>query len=244
MTVRVPIGIPSPVTENGSSASLKRSRPGGFARQRAARAAAAALWQYLACLNCGNTVSAPRKPWSLYCSAYCQFFAEAVRYRRKVERDGRWLRSDIQEAVAIQQALLFTGHTRSAADQSRRPLTKAERASVFGRRRNDCADCGEPATDIDHIDPYAGNGLDNLQPLCQQCHRIKTLSSRAPLPSDDPAFPGREAAEKIYRRRTKAKRPILPCDDDVNWTSSWLAIQRARHAEATAPALVGPRGRV
>ena len=44
-----------------------------------------------------------------------------------------------------------------------------------------CRLCGNPATDVDHIVPYAyfatrqaANALANLQPLCTRCHGQKT----------------------------------------------------------------------
>lgn len=40
-----------------------------------------------------------------------------------------------------------------------------------------CRVCGAPATDVDHITPKARGGtddVDNLQPLCHECHSRKT----------------------------------------------------------------------
>lgn len=45
---------------------------------------------------------------------------------------------------------------------------------VHGR---DCLQCGDVATEIDHIielDQGGSNDLDNLQPLCKACHTKKT----------------------------------------------------------------------
>lgn len=45
-----------------------------------------------------------------------------------------------------------------------------------------CRECGEPATDVDHIVPRALGGTDaaeNLQPLCHACHSRKTGRERA-----------------------------------------------------------------
>lgn len=42
-----------------------------------------------------------------------------------------------------------------------------------------CVECGEPATDVDHIVPKRDGGTDereNLQALCHSCHSRKTLA--------------------------------------------------------------------
>ena len=43
-----------------------------------------------------------------------------------------------------------------------------------------CADCNEPANEVDHIIPIAKGGSnqwDNLQPMCKSCHSRKTARS-------------------------------------------------------------------
>ena len=40
-----------------------------------------------------------------------------------------------------------------------------------------CATCGQPATEVDHVVPYSQGGLDtpaNKQALCRSCHARKT----------------------------------------------------------------------
>jgi 5-methylcytosine-specific restriction protein A len=50
--------------------------------------------------------------------------------------------------------------------------------SDFLRRRPSCADCGAPATVVDHIKPVKDGGSfwdpANHQPLCRACHAAKT----------------------------------------------------------------------
>ena len=46
-----------------------------------------------------------------------------------------------------------------------------------------CAECGRPATVVDHIVPHRGNkqlfwDTSNWQPLCEHCHDKKTASGR------------------------------------------------------------------
>lgn len=50
-----------------------------------------------------------------------------------------------------------------------------------------CRECGQPATDIDHIIPHKGNKLlfwntVNWQPLCHKCHSHKTLRESTYIP--------------------------------------------------------------
>lgn len=54
---------------------------------------------------------------------------------------------------------------------------RAARALAFRTYGNACVKCGDTATEIDHIVELASGGTDdieNLQPLCTQCHKQKT----------------------------------------------------------------------
>ena len=54
------------------------------------------------------------------------------------------------------------------------------RAAVLAQQP-ECALCGAPATDVDHIVPKRWGGTDdadNLQPLCKACHKRKTARGR------------------------------------------------------------------
>lgn len=47
----------------------------------------------------------------------------------------------------------------------------------FLKRNPACVECGDKATDVDHIKPRADGGTDewtNLQALCHSCHSKKT----------------------------------------------------------------------
>lgn len=51
------------------------------------------------------------------------------------------------------------------------------RRRVFERDGNKCIQCGDVATDCDHITPVALGGTndpENLQSLCSRCHDVKT----------------------------------------------------------------------
>src|SRR4051794_3387361 len=126
----------------------------------------------LTCLNCQGPVdgSAP-----LFCSLACKQTAKAVRYARSATADGRIERPDVAEAVRIKIGLALAG----GYPENDRKLSEEQRLEAFARDGGKCRSCGHPATEIDHI---AGgidgdvNHEDNLQALCTQCHREKTLS--------------------------------------------------------------------
>lgn len=53
------------------------------------------------------------------------------------------------------------------------------RERVLRRDRYRCRRCGARATDVDHIDDPADHDPANLQSLCTDCHRVKTLAEAA-----------------------------------------------------------------
>lgn len=74
-------------------------------------------------------------------------------------------------------------HERIARDQRPTPAEQGydrawqQRRAAFLKRYRVCAECGAPATDVDHVIPKAQGGTDdlaNLQPLCHVCHSRKT----------------------------------------------------------------------
>lgn len=48
------------------------------------------------------------------------------------------------------------------------------KATVLRRDRHTCQPCGAPATQVDHIRPGDNNSLNNLQAICDACHRAKS----------------------------------------------------------------------
>ncbi len=55
---------------------------------------------------------------------------------------------------------------------------------MYGRN---CFQCGNIATDIDHIielDAGGSDSIENLQPLCHDCHKIKTALYNAQKATD------------------------------------------------------------
>ena len=67
--------------------------------------------------------------------------------------------------------------------QERKTLTEKEKASLLKDYKNRCAICNVKAKDyeIDHIVPLSAGGsndIENLQPLCKDCHKQKTKEEK------------------------------------------------------------------
>ena len=63
------------------------------------------------CANCLEPL--PEDVEALFCSAWCAEIADTVRYQRRVFRDGRIQRPDVQEAIRTRNAFLLIGGYRS-----------------------------------------------------------------------------------------------------------------------------------
>ena len=53
---------------------------------------------------------------------------------------------------------------------------RRQRERVFALKGRTCVYCGNPATEVDHLDPVAAGGGDelaNLVPACARCNRRK-----------------------------------------------------------------------
>lgn len=66
--------------------------------------------------------------------------------------------------------------------------SNAWRKAVLERDGHTCRECGQPATEADHIIPRAvapqrAHDIDNGQALCPSCHAKKTRSDRKKAPS-------------------------------------------------------------
>lgn len=82
------------------------------------------------------------------------------------------------------------------AGQSIPTALRARVYRAFGRR---CVRCGSTdQVQVDHITPWAEGGrteFENLQPLCSDCHKVKSQA---------------ESARGVKRRQAKGKRPQEP----------------------------------
>jgi hypothetical protein len=178
------------------------------------------------CLNCDQPMTLT-SVIKLYCSDLCSEEAHFVRYFRACKGDGRVNQPDVKEALRIR-----LGHIRNGGYRgSERRIPLAVRRAVRERYKGLCQECGEPGTDIDHIDG-SSNELENLRLLCKRCHNEKTLSKFVLLPPEDEEE-GAEirARDVILRLRVDALTPVRICDDEKLWraTSKQIMAER-RHA--------------
>ena len=166
------------------------------------------------CLNCDADIKYPTSP-VLYCSECCKQEAELIRYARACTKDGRIKYQDVQEAIQIKLAHVLAG----GYDRKRRTLPQSLRDKVIERDHGECVICGEDGEEIDHI---AGpdNGLDNLQLLCSDCHRNKTLESIETVDPDDPIYAVIAEKHEDIINRIDSPTPMRLCDQD-DWNTKW-----------------------
>lgn len=166
------------------------------------------------CPNCCVPLGPEIAP--LWCSKLCRQMAKHVRYIRRVTRDGRIEDPDVQ--LAVNQRLGSMSYP--AAARQLRPTVRQEVTDRDGGR---CVRCGEPGTEIDHIDGSSPE-LANLQLLCTTCHRAKTEAGMVPASAEHVAF----VTELMYGR-VAPDVPVLLCDDDA-WDAVRRQLKPARRA--------------
>ena len=181
----------------------------------------------LQCLNCGDPVDTDG-PARLFCSELCKQIAKTIRYGRAIHKDGRIQRPDVAEAWEIKWAWAING---KAYPRHQLKVAAEVRNLVFERAAGRCQTCGGTATEIDHLnkpefrdDP---NHPDNLQALCAECHRKKSLSgfiqkSFSELPED--------IQQRVVEltHRLEATTPQRLCDDEMLWPTIWRQILNER----------------
>lgn len=166
------------------------------------------------CPNCGYTVTLTTTV-KLYCSDLCSDEAHFVRYFRARISDGRINQPDIKEALQIRMGHILAG----GYNERERRLPDDVRRAVFERDKNLCRKCGQPGTDIDHIEG-SSNALENLQVLCKPCHNEKTLLRFRPLPPEDEEEGGEVRAKKErLLLRVHSLTPQRACDDEEGWNA-------------------------
>jgi 5-methylcytosine-specific restriction endonuclease McrA len=157
---------------------------------------------------------------SLFCSDLCKDEAKYVRYYREKIADGTAERPDIREALRIRLAHILAG----GYDARGRATSDEIRQAVIARDAGRCRSCGGIGTEVDHI---RGNSseLDNLQLLCADCHREKTIRSLQRIsPEEQPELLAK--AEALDDRAT-ADAPLRFCDHS-DWQTAWRSIKSAR----------------
>lgn len=168
------------------------------------------------CANCMKSL--PDETDALFCSPRCDETSKHIRYFRRVFRDGRISRPDIQAAVRIRIAFLLHG----GYDALDRELTPQRRAQVKTRAHGLCQLCGEPGIDIDHIKGSSA-ALSNLQLLCKACHAKKTEKVLVPAGPE-----GRALIDQLMDDRVAPSVPRLLADDEVMWPTTWSELKKAR----------------
>lgn len=180
-----------------------------------------AVMSDLVCLNCDGPVNAEHP---VFCSNRCREIAGAVRYGRAAKADGRIERDPtVAEALKIKIAIAVGGGYPTGI----RRLSPQQRQAVFERDDSRCQICSSAGTEIDHIDSVADehiNDLENLQLLCSDCHRQKTLSSTRP--ADE-----REQVEiRRILERIDSEQPVRDCDVP-DWNQRWRSLRSERLKE-------------
>lgn len=162
----------------------------------------------------------------LYCSTWCQEIAGSVRYKRRVMRDGRFNDPEVQAAVFTTNSFLLIGGYKSLG----RTLSPPIRREVKARDSGHCQQCGEPGTEIDHING-SSDGLQNLQLLCTHCHREKTARALGgDSPSQSPLLLGN------WITRVMPEVPILLADDQAQWPEIYRRLKSERRRRLRHPA--------
>ena len=166
------------------------------------------------CLNCDQPVTLTNIV-KLYCSDLCKDEASFVRYFRACRSDGRNNQPDVKDALLIRMAHILRGGYK----ERERRLPRATRRAVFERDKGLCQKCGQPGTDIDHVEG-SSNELENLQLLCKCCHNEKTKSKLVPLPSE-----GEEGGAEVHAKlggllfRVHSLTPQRACDNEETWNT-------------------------
>jgi 5-methylcytosine-specific restriction endonuclease McrA len=166
----------------------------------------------LSCANCDRDfeVGARANP---YCSLRCHDVAKAARSTRNLlSRNPEAFRDGIPYECRIKIAHALSGGYPAA----RRTVPESTRAAVKARDGHRCVLCGEPGTDVDHIDGDA-NEEANLRLLCPPCHQGVTQQRLGPI--TDPAL--RREYDAILRRAL-TPLPQRPCDS-AGWRTDWRA---------------------
>jgi 5-methylcytosine-specific restriction endonuclease McrA len=164
----------------------------------------------LGCANCDSQFETGRgaRP---FCSLGCKDTAHAVRSTRVLlARDPAAFRPGLPYECRIKIAHALRGGYPAA----RRSVPASTRSAVKERDSHRCVFCGDPGTDIDHIEGD-DNGSANLRLLCSPCHQTRTEERLRPI--TDPAM---ARAYDAILRRAFAPRPERPCDRP-EWEAGW-----------------------
>ncbi|MFE4950409.1 HNH endonuclease [Leifsonia sp. NPDC056665] len=185
------------------------------------------------CANC--LVELPELEDALFCSNWCSEIAGQVRYLRGVFRDDRINDPAVKEAIGTRNAFLLIGGYRALGRQ----VNSRTREQVVNRAGGKCQTCGQDGTDVDHISGNS-NEADNLQLLCNACHRAKTAEQLRPASEANQTL-----LLALVAGRVLPSEPILLADDQEEWSTRWRALkasQLRRYVEAAREGGFDPPG--
>lgn len=168
------------------------------------------------CANCDKPVADAQ----LFCVPLCRDEAKYVRYYRARIADDSFIYADIQEALKIKLAHILAGGYNARLRQ----LSLDLRRAVFERDNFRCRKCGGPGTEVDHVHGPSSE-LSNLQLLCSDCHRQKTMRSFQRISRK--THPDEWAKAVALDARVQAAKPSRFCDDE-DWCRLWRTIATAR----------------
>jgi 5-methylcytosine-specific restriction endonuclease McrA len=157
--------------------------------------------------------------------------AKTIRYGRGVHADGRIREPEVKEALRIALASVTGG----GYPRAERRLLTEQRQAILERDGGLCQSCDGPGNEIDHIGgPIDGdiNHPDNLQVLCAECHRKKTMSNHRIATDPEHIARALELRERIYTPDVEH-----PCDDHATWKD----VQRVSHRRPPQRVLRQPR---
>jgi hypothetical protein len=174
------------------------------------------------CPNC----DAPVPDAQLFCLPLCRQEAKYVRYYRARIADRSARHADIHEALRIRLALILAG----GYDERLRRIPDDIRRAVIECDNDRCRNCSGPGRDIDHI-RGSSNDLSNLQLLCADCHRLKTMSNFETI--SPISHPEEWANAVALETRAKAIEPLRFCDH-ADWTQMWRTVAAARRRAVAA----------
>jgi hypothetical protein len=168
------------------------------------------------CANC----DAPVPGGSLFCTDLCRDEAKFVRYYRERITDGTLWKTDVREAIQIKRAHILSGGYNARG----RLVPDAIRQSVIDRDGGKCRSCGGDGTEIDHIEGDQSI-MENLQLLCADCHRQKTMQNFVHISADE--HPELWAKGSALDGRAMADEASRLCDH-ADWNGLWRSIRSAR----------------
>jgi hypothetical protein len=174
------------------------------------------------CPNCDRPVPDAQ----LFCPPICRDEAKYVRYYRARIADRTIRHADIREALRIRLAHILAG----GYDARLRQVAVVVREAVIARDNGRCRTCNRSGDEVDHI-RGSGGDISNLQLLCSDCHREKTMRNFERISAA--THPDEWAKADALEQRAKASEPSRLCDHP-DWMQAWRTIAAARRRSVAA----------